>query len=712
MEPKNYIKREGSLFTVGNDESGFQSYGLKITSGKMRVQPEQHRAEEVAQRVFEHLKSSLLSYKNLEDVVITSQGILSQRGKLITANNILDFETTCKLLNQENVMKGKWKITWSLKGGRTIPPEVARGPLDRVAAFFKRLKLPRFLVKIYEFFEKLITPTTYEKRHRLRATQLVERTPQKLKALKACRRDGNHVVIPQKLMMTAQERRVRSVDKKVGAQVSIHEEFRRYRTVPQFKIDDDVTIKGYKINVTKDPTTQKIREDYVIPTAFKKGKPEKADRLVNCYMGGGVIRTGVIDTSNKAKEFVAAARYLHDVEMGLPQPSKDVPLRIVSHQLNSPEVESDLVKNQHRCLVTCDRKMKDVEIAHINTPCNRFVDYTRDLKKIGLDGILKGEKKSKEQNIEGMMTYLKWMFDDFTRQSEDVNLPQDQKTQLKLAVGKLNGGQKGDITEMVKRRHAIYQKLSVPHKDESVIQGLRLELTSMADTASLLAKYNVLKTIETEVFKDEEYAEFKQTVTLLRRLLGVQLDREEMSRGQELMMYQLLNQRLGVISAMNCKSGLDRTGFYHAVTFALKQLEDPLALVMQWDTLTVELNQKFRDCNFDVGKVYVWKDTLGSEKKKQVEAILTFRLHVIQNLLNVSLPITAISTGVLGLKWGKGMKENLVPLNFIPPVVKVDRGEQNIEEVQIIEYSAKGHPKGLTRTGHDLLTQLSQMRGT
>jgi len=243
------------------------------------------------------------------------------------------------------------------------------------------------------------------------------------------------------------------------------------------------------------------------------------------------------------------------------------------------------------------------------------------------------------------------------------------------------------------------------------------------DESYLYHAYHVLRdTVEDSVFDTDDplIQEHKDTITLFRKLLGNQFlfdeipKNELMERGQELMMFQLLNQRMGIISAVNCKSGLDRTGFIYAMMMSLVQCPDKLAfeIASNWDKYTLDINSKMKEFEYDTTKLYQWLDEIEDEELKEVyQTILGFRLNVFNNLVNVSLPITAISTGLFGLKWGSGMQENLIPLNFIPPVVQVVHEDGKVELVRIVNYHENGKVKGLTKMGHRLLTQMSPRRG-
>ena len=159
--------------------------------------------------------------------------------------------------------------------------------------------------------------------------------------------------------------------------------------------------------------------------------------------------------------------------------------------------------------------------------------------------------------------------------------------------------------------------------------------------------YDVLKnTIESSVLAGDDpvILEQKKTIMLFRKLLGNHFrfdslpGSELMERGQELMMFQLLNQRMGVISGVNCKSGLDRTGFVFAMMMGLIQCsqERALDIVANWDQYTADINSKMKELEYDTARLDQWLDEpVNPELKEIYRTILDFRLNVFDNLLNV-----------------------------------------------------------------------------
>ena len=195
---------------------------------------------------------------------------------------------------------------------------------------------------------------------------------------------------------------------------------------------------------------------------------------------------------------------------------------------------------------------------------------------------LKGEKQSKEQNLEGWGTYLKWFNEDVGRKHliflpDMKSIEDDVKTinnlNIKATSEKLD---KSELDELKQTRSALKEKLITKYK----------ELQKFEDRYS---KSN---------FSDEEHQSTYRKISLMRQVLASQLGIKVMSRGKEMMMIQIMNKEFGITSAMNCKSGLDRTGFLHSLTIAsAKETNSSTSFEMidHWDETTKKINSAVAD---------------------------------------------------------------------------------------------------------------------
>jgi len=140
-------------------------------------------------------------------------------------------------------------------------------------------------------------------------------------------------------------------------------------------------------------------------------------------------------------------------------------------------------------------------------------------------------------------------------------------------------------------------------------------------------------------------------------------------RTSELMQIAILDNFLDVLTFSNCKSGLDRTGIYHAVQSAVDQLlllypdcTSVLAFIaVHFTTITdvlagapVEPQTGDPVCaNFDASNLLDMQFmATGFGERTYVHVYRIFKNAVLKNLLEVGVKVTFASTGVPGLKYG------------------------------------------------------------
>ncbi len=594
-----------------------------------------------------------------------------------------------------------------------VTPPAARSALSSIARFFRRIRWPDFIVKIAEVFEKIFAKDHFVARHRARAQEYNAPTDDKIAAVREFEvlpaGDHLHAHVPESIRLERDQSDYRPVDHKEQGRVAI--ERGEVRAVAPLESGHGTlkhTVTAYDVRSgTAEP-------DAVVPTAtrFHQHSATVGNHLVNCYMtqkdGAGILRTGVINTPEKAAEFRAAAQELHR-QMG-----RRGKVRIVSHQLNSPEPEGKMIRKQHQYLLQqCD---DDFEIAHLNAPCNRYYHVTRAHggKPIA-SAFLTGEKQSHEMNVEGMTQYLGWILEDAP---EELKTKLNQKGASKILAKQKEVNQKfSEIVDLEKRISETEDK-DVQKDLKAQIKTKLQEIDTLrnqmiwgkpGEFSGLREMHKYLK----EVWEQDNVEHpMRDRMIIFRKLLGNQLEIEgaELERNQEHLLFFALDKELGVITAMNCKSGLDRTGFLFALFLGAMDLpeEKMLKIALNWESYSLELNQLYRKNNYDPKAVWNELDPKYHRDGEELRYIFEMQQNVLQHLLKVSLPITGISTGLVGLKWGKGMTANLLPLYCIPPVVKTGDPERTI---QLLTYSKSGKPQGLTAEGHRLMTQLSPHRG-
>jgi hypothetical protein len=185
-------------------------------------------------------------------------------------------------------------------------------------------------------------------------------------------------------------------------------------------------------------------------------------------------------------------------------------------------------------------------------------------------------------------------------------------------------------------------------------------------------------------------------------------------------MQLLLDRSLGVVTEINCKSGLDRTGFVRALERALMEKVEEVGVGSAYDFL---LDFETRAQHFDAalsavlehrGTDFDYQDWLKNQPPKDQE-VARFQSRIWAELCAVGVPITARSSGLPGLKWHFGKKslnpfeKNCHPLPFLPRIVGVRKGNK-IEWTEMVQLK-NGIRRTLTPTGILVLMGLSRRRG-
>ena len=698
-------------------------------------------------------------------------------------DSVRDAEATSEDLSSRNISSGKRGMLSKIKKTfNGLRKSFWRVILYEIAAiFFKYFPESKFVQRNYvepqnELAEKYLSPT-FEKICLFREFSINS--------------EGHSVPELTETLLTPREiRRQGKLNKKIGGpkayQMGLHKDVKPFE-------HGKFTTTGYNLD-------NEITENVVVPTSANySDNPLDADHLINGYVttyGGSqsdpevaLIRSGVIDTSRRADELKKLVMHAHGQSA-----DRGKQIRAVSHQLNSPEVpkEKAMIQKQHAFVATTLGKEENISVAHLNSPCNRFYDWTRK-------GVpFKGEKQSHELNVEGMMQYCLWMLEDKAsrhfrmdvnfkkgfnrslalinkelskkvamyqeveefeskkREFEDsINEFKEGKTELKEeiqsladkiaslekqksemeeedAINALEGqiqlknvdlGSKNKELEDTKNqisnfnrqisgiKSEIKSKLTQIEEVENEIQDLRRKIMDKQSTFGLFGFYKQLKYKISCLEEKEDQKELVEPLKILYSLLESQLEvnDKKLDRNHELLLFFALDRKLGVIPLINCKSGLDRTGFIHALfTAAIDLPEDKFYHIIEhWSELSTRLNRMYHKQEYDQEKVL---DAINDDEDLRIVSEL--KNKALKHFLAVSLPITGISTGIIGGKYGSGLSANLLPLNCFPPVVNVKKEDGSFEAVQIIRYNRNGKVDGLTSAGQNLITQLSPNRGT
>lgn len=589
------------------------------------------------------------------------------------------------------------------------------------------LGLGKLIQKIKNFVQKKLNTEAYKAKTANAADTRIETSRSMVQTHREFSdtfnlKDANALLqVPHELFLSPKDIKGTYKDKAVVAKKAVLSE--------AHKQVGKVEVEGVGTLVPVGFSDESVSHAQITPTSYILGKGKEdseTNHLMNAYyievegQQRALIRCGKIDTAQRADEFFSLIEKVRN-DIVKETGNSDFKMRIVSQQLNGFEREGKMIHAQHRYIAQLNDKMKQTgmgEIVHINLPSNRMYQMTKAVRKFGILGrlienkILKGEKLSKEQNLESWGTYLKWL-------NEDLYAATGKKLdtlQIEKAVAEVN--------QLVQQIEVEKEKAKAGKISDSQMQKTTALLKKdLAEQRAFLKvelqrKYEELKHADTLI--DDPAT--KRKLVLMKEILGTQVDVpgvKPMHRGKEGMMIEVLNRELGLTMEKNCKSGLDRTGMWHSLGLSLEQIgvgsherdERATNLALHWERVTHKINLAVATKGNE-GVEELLKTTVDEKEKTLLLDAIELRKRMLTNLIDVSMPITFASTGVLGLKWNKGMQENLLPLNFLPPFVNVvdDKGKETT--VSLVNFDKTGRPVGMTTAGRQLLTKFSSLRGS
>jgi len=423
-----------------------------------------------------------------------------------------------------------------------------------------------------------------------------------------------------------------------------------------------------------------------------KGDPRSGD-LCNVYVqvttGGDVsIRHGTIKTERQAKQFLALINKLR--AEGGPLHGKE-PCRIHSLSLLSPSIVTSIVskevgmtrKQNHLIAWVNDKLGTDVTVVHMNYAFNA-VSETR---LVGAQS----ENESRSVNRQAYRDYSSFISTDLTSHLKEIIDNSDSKTTIITSLGNITSMEPGEGTLADRVIHL-----------ETATESLKTLIEALPDRTDKTQLTKDLVTLRgLSILMKRQFTRSDGPIYLAaqKENSARHPNAPRMSRTSEVILLSLVTKNLGIVEAVNCKSGCDRTGAIHAASTAMAQMlasrpddhNDIMDMIMNFEALTDEL----LDPN--------------TTKTEQHILVEEFRNATIYNMLKVGRGIIALSTGVEGFKYGTNPSSgshNPHIARLLPRDIKLPGGI----ELQLTEN--KNGKCVMTEIGMAYLIGASQYRGT
>lgn len=462
---------------------------------------------------------------------------------------------------------------------------------------------------------------------------------------------------------------------------------------------------------------------------------EKQDKLLNFWgikIGDSlVMRHAWIDSKEKAQELVKAAQLLQNTDCA----GSISPLHLVSLQIATPEEEWDYVSFQHILLHWINyEKGLSSEIAHIEIPISRY--YIPKDEPSQSEFFLKAVSKLPSLlNIDAWEMYCYWLSESIENFLESISLED-------LTTYTLEGVMKDFLhevrTSLVRSLHRgvseallkigalqglidypINEKEDIVELEKNVIRARNAAKSELQNQYALLTEIEaVITAIESD---HKQFIPLKRQAGVLRLLFGHAVDAKESPRiswVQQSMLMPLLHHELGVITAMNCDTGLDRTNILFAIHISMHLMQCRFSFEALMD-MAITWNESVRWVNKQLiagqEKFEKWlkepSEDVGEDQiKRRAMLIEQFRAYFLWALENICIPYMMKNVPVHEVKWHESQIENLEYLQVFPVFGDLFDGNKKIHRAPIVKInSSTGNPQGLTKAGHFLITRLRDL---
>lgn len=349
-----------------------------------------------------------------------------------------------------------------------------------------------------------------------------------------------------------------------------------------------------------------------------------------------LIRSAPIDTTEKMIDFLKFSDNLYQKE-GAPQGK----MRLSSLQLNTQGDELMQIQQQHYQIIEAIKMQSRRHcMAHISLPTELLIYHVqpRHQSKFLQTTLLRMQQQF---NAEACLTYSTWFCDEIDKVQSTFHLDQSELFTLEahfdnfrhevhslLLNALIDEIENILITQM--NLDGIEGQKRVVELDKKLValrEKLQLELKELC-----IILHNIIWTINIIEEQHPELKKIKRIAMVLHALTASQIGLQGeklLAWGQSLLLIQMLDIELGVISAVNCATGLQRTNLVFAICLALvesaKKLnaDELFAHCMVWG----EDDKGVFAQNF---KELVWKNYsalhIGSHQDSMKEGAINFEL--------------------------------------------------------------------------------------
>lgn len=309
-----------------------------------------------------------------------------------------------------------------------------------------------------------------------------------------------------------------------------------------------------------------------------------------------LMRSEDIDTAAKCTEFLKQAKLLQGKLVNVTHKR----MRIASLHLNNLREEWSYIRDQHRFLIQANQKFGEVlKVAHLSLPTERI--YYKISPRF-LSPLLKHDLMQllNQFNTEGCCIYCSWICEEIEEILKTFQPTAGEEYALQARLQDFcHEVHSGILTSHLQEiNESIIKQGSTDKADtdaifalEKVIMSERRQLLPLLQYQLVLLK-QIIDAIEKIEKERMELLKLKNIATISYLLLGNQFEISGLPKaswGKRVLLLQLLDQYLGVISCMNSHDGIGRTNYVFTIRLALAAMmnkfpeKDILNLCLNWD---------------------------------------------------------------------------------------------------------------------------------
>ncbi len=398
---------------------------------------------------------------------------------------------------------------------------------------------------------------------------------------------------------------------------------------------------------------------------------QQLDPSTNCWGAKigpfSLIRHACIDSREKAETFI------HALETFCRAPS----MRLSSLQLGLPETEWDEMTAEHILFAWLAKERGlSFQVAHMSLPTQPL--YTAKGAPAKSEFLLKAVAKlPKMQDLDGWETYCYWLHEEMERLLETFHLESLELYTLQALLldfvhevrASLLLQHESDVSEILIQQGSARNLLANSPTGDSMLLEKRLIKRRGEAKEEIQVQYKILErlvgVIQAIGKSHRELQPLKLQAMSVHRLLGVELNEmTKLSWVERVLLLQLLNLDLGLITAVSCDTGYDRTSVVFAIQVAAALLRQKIP---QEQLVDMALH---------------W-----NEKTAEMQIVKLFRELFVEVVEKLCIPLTGGNKK--SPSWHEAQVESSELLGFFP------------------ERFLRPDKKGLNASGHSLLTKIS-----